>query len=348
MHRDRWDHQLAGFTFGSGCGLATGTEALVRRGEGAGDRIVKVVKVALGVIQDRGITCVDPKLVAFGVAESDFLVRHVEKVRRLTETSVRGLFSPDSGMPGILKSLATAEDTVFETTAKNLQDSLADAMRPVPNARDCVFAVVVTVDPQADSHVTLLKLDAVVEAARMELLKTGGVSLKVLKELLPEPGRVQKALSWPDGRTVSDAITIDTNATSARYFEDAFDMRVSPKSTEAETALAKTLVERIPAENLPAAFTAAAVIEGPLDDVLEALTEAGFPELAEVALDVAGEERPAGIIRPNKLAAKSVVWRADGVELRVPAELASYVNIEPEGDGWRLTLRTRTRPVPGV
>ena len=58
---------------------------------------------------------------------------------------------------------------------------------------------------------------------------------------------------------------------------------------------------------------------------------------------------PAVLGRLNKVAAGDVVWRADGAEVRVPPHMAANVTVEEnEGDGWRIILKTRTKPTPGT
>lgn len=305
---------------------------------------MRVTMCALGVIQKRGATTLDPRVVQIGANESDFLVRHIKKVRALTDASARSLFAPMAGTPGQLTSLlTTTSDLAFEAMAKTLQDALAQSMGTATNARDCVFAVVrAQEDPQVAGHVTLLKLDAVVEAAKMSLLNAR-VTFEVLKELLPEPGKLQKALSWPDPRSVSDVIMLDTNVTSAQYFERAYQVNVSPKSTEAEGELLQILVSSVPPAELGAAISSTAQLEGPLDEVLETLAQT-YPVLEQSAQTLAESPRPQGIVRPNKVAARSVIWRADGAELRVPAELAGNVEIRQLPDGWEIAIKTQTQP----
>jgi hypothetical protein len=271
-------------------------------------------------------------------------VRHIKKVRTLTDASARSVFADMAGTPTQLSTLqSTASDLAFEAMSKTMQDSLAQHMRTSTNARDCVFAVVRAEENDGGGgHVTLLKLDAVVEAAKMTLLNAR-VTFEVLKELLPEPGKLQKALSWPDPRPISDVIMLDTNVTSAQYFENAYQVHVSSKSSEAEGELLDVLVSNVAPVDLPAAIATAAQLEGPLDRVLESLTET-YPTLQEPARAVAASPRPSGIVRPNKVAARFVIWRADGAELRVPADLAGNVQISQVDDGWQLTFRTQTQP----
>jgi hypothetical protein len=302
-----------------------------------------VTMCALGVIQGRGAKTLDPRVVAIGASESDFLVRHVSKVRQLTDASARSVFVPMAATPAQLETLRdTTSPTAFEAMSKTLQDSLAQQMKTSTNARDCVFAIVRVEERPGAQHVTLLKLDAVVEAAKMTLLNAQ-VRFEVLKELLPEPGKLQKALSWPDPRPISDVIMLDTNVTSAQYFENAYQVHVSPKSTEAESELLNVLVTNLTPAQLPAAVTEAASLSGRLDEVLDTLSKS-YPALAEPTQAVAANVRPAGIVRVNKVAARTVVWRADGAEVRVPATLAGNVSVEQINDGWRISLTTRTQP----
>jgi hypothetical protein len=304
---------------------------------------MQVSKVALGVIQQRGSAVLEPKLITFGPDESDFLVRHIEKVRDLKDASARSVFTPLSNTPMVLERLRTSSDGDFETTADELQAALARSMQTATNAQDCVFAALrAGLNTEHDEHVTLLKLDAVVEAAQTTML-SGRVSLQVLKRLLPEPGKLQKALSWPDPRVVSDVIMIDRNATGAQYFENAYGVQVSSRSIEAENGLVTTLTQSLTREQLGQAMVDAGRLHGPLDQVLGTMAEK-YPELREPAQAAASQARPAGIVRRNKVAARPLVWRADGAELKIPPELASNVKTERAGDGWLFTLRTRTEP----
>jgi hypothetical protein len=253
-------------------------------------------------------------------------------------------------MPSLLDSFRTLDDAQFEATAKILQDALVASMATSTNASDCVFAVVHTIDQDGDpGYVTLLKLDAVVEAARMSL-KTGKVTLQVLKELLPEPGKLQKAVSWPDTRAVSDAIVVDKNISHAKYFQAAFEVEVSPRSLEAEADLTRTIIERVPADRRGDALSMAVNLAGPLDDVLSKLSKYGYPELEEPAREAAERDQPSGIVRTNRVAAKPLIWRADGIEVRVPPTMMSHVVVEPdpEQQGWQIVVRTQTQPEMGV
>ncbi|MCU1485582.1 MAG: hypothetical protein JWN67_2328 [Actinomycetia bacterium] len=308
---------------------------------------MQVVRCALGVIQDRGQSTVDPSVVPVGADEAQYLARHVRKVRETVAAGGRSLFVDGSNVPTQLGSLVGASsDAHFMGVSKSLQDSLARQMKSSTNAKDCVTAIVLTSEPPDPAlAVTILKLDAVLEAARMHRLEHG-ITFEVLKELLPEPGKLQKALSWPDPRGVSDVIMLDTNFSAAQYFENAFGVEVSPKSTDAEENLVRIIAARIPAARVDAVINAAADLEGPLDEVLETLA-ADYPELEEAASFEAAESRPSGIVRRNKVAARKVIWKGAGFELRISPELAAKVSksLTPAGT-WMLTIETADEPFP--
>jgi len=304
---------------------------------------MQVSKVALGVIQQRGSIVVEPRLMTFGPDESDFLVRHIEEVRDVKDASARGVFTPLSNTPVVLEKLRIGSDGDFETAANELQEALTRSMRTATNAQDCVFAALrAGSNAEHNEHVTLLKLDAVIEAAQITI-SSGRVSLQVLKRLRPEPGKLQKALSWPDPRPVSEVIMIDRNVASAQYFENAYQVKVSSRSIEAENELVLTLGRSLSGEQLGQAMVDAGKLHGPLDQVLGSLAKT-YPQLRESAQAVARQTRPAGVIRPNKVAARPLVWRADGAELKIPPELAGNVEIRRTGNGWSFTVRTRTEP----
>lgn len=308
---------------------------------------MNIVRIALGVIRNRGADVVAPTLVVFGPTEVDFLARHVDKVRR-DGLGGRSAFVAGAHTPATLLAMQGGDATAFVAGATTLQQSLARTMGLTTTAKDCVFAVIQatdTADGQA-SHVTVMKLDAVVEAARVAIT-AGVVSLQVLRDLVPDPGELRKALSWPDPRADSDVLMMDTNASNAQYFEDAYQVRVSPKSSQAEAQLQSVIVANVPPADIPGALTAAAALQGPSNAVLDQLVP-DYPSLAQAAQDAAADPRPAGIIRPNRMAARPVVWRADGVELKVPADRAGEVRLTREGTGWRLSILVQSEPVPGA
>lgn len=310
---------------------------------------VRIVRCALGVVQKRGHKVIHPAVVTIGANEMDYLARHVEKVRGTVAAGGRSLFRLRAQTPSLVTTLqsSSTSDAHFASTARSLQDALARTMKTSTNAKDCVFAIVLAEDTPGDPvHVSLLKLDAVVEAAQMRLLANQGVSFKVLRELLPEPGKLQKALSWPDPRPSSDVIMLDTNFTTAQYFENAYEVLVSPKSVDAEEELLRIVRDRVPPTDFPEAVAEAAELSGPLDEVLTTLAE-NYPSLAPAATAVSTADRPAGIVRKHKIAARHIVWKAEGMELRVSPEVApSVTTTQTPLGGWITTIETRDQPLP--
>lgn len=178
----------------------------------------------------------------------------------------------------------------------------------------------------------------------MKQIARGGVTFEVLRDLLPEPGKLQKALSWPDSRSSSDVIMLDTNVNAAQYFELAYQVHVSPRSVEAEEELLRILSTELPRLEVSKAVEDAAGLSGPMDEVLETLSNT-YPTLGAVAAATSNDLRPAGIVRENKIAARQIVWRAEGMELRVSPALASNVSATRTSKGsWILSVETPDEP----
>ena len=179
------------------------------------------------------------------------------------------------------------------------------------------------------------------------MLRSGELTFEVLHQLLPEPGELQKGLSWPDARPDSDVMMVDRNAVSAMYFENAFEVAVSLRSVDAERDLVERIVKAVPRDEVSNALQAAASLSGPANRIARQLSQ-NHGALARVADEIEREPRPPGIIRPRKVSARRVVWRADGVEISVPPDLASSVTIVEDGDVWEIRVRTRSRPSIGT
>jgi hypothetical protein len=143
----------------------------------------------------------------------DFLSRHVKSLRDAagTEDQLVTRFQPGSGIPALLAKLLVAGQQEFieisAELATRLQESMDQSTTPSPG----VLAIIVSGQDGAPECASVLKLDAISEAASFEFDK-GQVTLNVLRELLPAPGQLQKGISWPDPRrSISDAVVIDRN-----------------------------------------------------------------------------------------------------------------------------------------
>jgi hypothetical protein len=143
---------------------------------------MKIVRCALGVVLKKGDDIYDPSVQPVGPTEAEYLTQHIQRVRKITDASARSVFMEAAGTPDLLEALRESPDDIFESTAKVLEDALASGMRGTTNAKDCVFAVVQASDDEVgETHITVLKLDAVLEAAKMKLLAHRKVTFEVLK-----------------------------------------------------------------------------------------------------------------------------------------------------------------------
>lgn len=306
-----------------------------------------VDRCALGVIQKRGSMQIAPQMMALGPAESDYFAKHVEAVRRYDNGSPIGAFSKVANTPTQLQTLRTTQkDYVFVNAATNLQSLLAACMRTTSSAKDCVFGVLRTTDTTGSSpHVSVLKLDAVVEAAQWKLLQDGKMDFRVLTDLLPEPGELQKGLSWPDERSASEVHTVDRNSVAAQYFEVAFGLLVSSRAREAEAALIQAVAGAVPPAEVETVLREVED-DGSLDEVLEQLAQR-HPELAGAAESEKAAERPSGRVRAQSVAGRTLAWDADGIQVRVPGHLMDRVVKRQTSQGWELVITTHVEPKLG-
>ena len=164
---------------------------------------------ALAVITERGRNVIPPSASPLASDEEDFLQRHVNALRSdaAKEQSPRGRFRQGSTLLGDLESVLGGNASTLESVATGLVESLAKTMRGVANALDCVVALVTDGSPSSPEHMSLLKLDAEIEAAQLQQAQDG-IRLHVFRDLLPRPGELQKGLSWPDPRYPESTIVI--------------------------------------------------------------------------------------------------------------------------------------------
>lgn len=159
---------------------------------------------------------VAPRLVGLGESEADFLGRHVGRVRRAGLRGAQRHCVQGARVPALLAGMLEGSDTDLVAACEELQQNLARTMRQVANPSTASSrSSTRRTRAQGAARLTVLKPDAVVEAARVRV-EAGVVNLQVLKELLPEPGALRKALSWPNPRPDSDALMINTDASNAQ------------------------------------------------------------------------------------------------------------------------------------
>jgi hypothetical protein len=304
-----------------------------------------IEKCALAVITDRGRNVIPATWSDLDEDEEDFLVRHVERLRKTTNASeTRGRFRPDSTLEQDFTEALTADRSAFVAVAGRLVQQLADAMQGV-NSASCVVAFVVEAQQGGVNRtVSLLKLDAEVEAAQLDRT-SDGVRLRVFKDLLPRPGDIQKGLSWPDPRAphstlvVLDAIVEGT----AKYFQNAYRIDASPNARITERALIEELSELPPARI--AAAVAAVGHGGDAETVIERI-RGQVPRFIVTAPELGAGGAMPGMIRPQFATVVKKTYEADEIELKLPLARMSQVQTHQVGTGYETVILTSTPLTP--
>lgn len=306
-----------------------------------------IFSCSLAVITKRGRNVVPPSVSELAQDEEDFLQRHVNSLRAdaRKEDTPRGRFRPDSALLEEFHSLLTAGVSQFEEVSSVLVDALARAMMGASNAKDCVVAILTSGSSAEVQHVSLLKLDAEIEAARLEQLRDG-IRLRVFRDLLPRPGDLQKGLSWPDPRTgVSDIVVKDRNfGQTALYFQNAFGVDASPSATDTERVFINALADSLPASDVAEAITL--IGDGGLADQVSLRVRERFPEFQIEARELGAGGALAGRIRPLSSRVQRKVFRADGMELRVPVDRLADVYTVRSGDRYETRIETASPLTP--
>lgn len=271
----------------------------------------------------------------------DFLSRHIGKLRKEGEAegTLLSRFQQGSGIPTLLDKLRTAETTEFVEISAGLATRLQAAMDQATSPLPGVLAVLVSgTDPVDADFASVLKLDAIDEAASFAF-KQGQVTLKVLRDLLPAPGQLQKGISWPDPRDASNAIIIDRNQSAARYFFNAYELQVSPTPIESERALGEAIVEGVDRDKRAEAMQFVADLSGPADKVAAQL-KARYPDVQIDRRELGAAGALGGHIRPRKVPGHLTRFRGDGIVVTVPHERLDRIEgPEQVGGGWELTIR---------
>ncbi|MEW1706301.1 hypothetical protein AB0230_03575 [Microbacterium sp. NPDC089190] len=304
-----------------------------------------IEKCALAVITERGRNVISPTWSDLDDEEEDFLVRHVDRLRKTTNASeTRGRFRPDSTLEDDFTTALTADRAQFVETAGRLVRQLADAMQGV-NSSSCVVALVVEARRgAADRTVSLLKLDAEVEAAQLD--RSGeGVRLRVFKDLLPRPGDIQKGLSWPDPRAPhSNLVVLDAVVEgTAKYFQNAYRIDASPNARVTEKALIEQLSE-LPPTRIAAA--AAAVGNGGDAEVVIERIRAQVPTFHATAPELGAGGSMPGMIRPQFALIAKKSFEADDIELKLPLARLAQVRTSQVGTDYETVIRTSTPLTP--
>lgn len=252
-----------------------------------------------------------------GADDTDYLQRHVDKLRAEASAadSLRSRFKAGSNMEQLLQELRDKDDASFVAASAIVAQRVKDAMDASTNPSPGVLAVVRSSVDESAQAVSILKLDAINEAA-LYALEPHRIRLSVLRDLLPAPGDLHKGVSWPDPRPVSDAIALERNRRAARYFFNACELDVSLRSNEAEKALQRVLMQ-VPRDQRPAVAAQIAQLSGPVEEVAEAIKQR-VPDVSTDLPELGGRGRLGGLVRPGKVAAGKTRFSADGINVYVP------------------------------
>lgn len=303
-----------------------------------------MLKATLTFVQRREPLTVPSALADLDSEDVDFLTRHIAKLRDEVnaESSLLTRFHGGSSLPELLKTLLEARDDEIVDISASLATRLQSSMDQSTNPSVGVLAVVVSGNGGDADCVSVLKLDAVNEAARYRI-DGGAVKLSVLRDLLPAPGYLQKGLSWPDPRQGSQAIVVDRNQKAARYFFNAYELQVSATSVQAERALSETIF-KLPRAKRAGAVKFASGLSGPAEQVVRKIQER-YPELDADRPELGGGEAVGGFVRPNKVAARQMRYMADGIVISIPWDRLEQVSPpRPASGGWQMTVWFSTRP----
>lgn len=298
---------------------------------------------ALSVITQRGRKVIEPTVSELNADEEEFLSGHTRTLRDYASgTGSRGRFRGDSTLEADFYSALSGDPAVFLAVAQRLVSQLAATMRSV-NSKDGVVVLVVEKKDQ-DRVITLLKLEAEIDAARIQFDDDGSLHLEVLRDLLPSPGDLQKGLSWPDPRSNSDLITVDTNQQgTALYFQNAYRIEAAPTPSVAERALVDEITS-LSGRHIAQAV-AAVGRGGEADQVVERIREV-VPAFQTEAPALGAGGSMAGTIRPTFVHQAKHTFKADDIELRVPLDQISKVETRQVGTQFVTSITTRTPLTP--
>lgn len=301
-----------------------------------------MTKICLAYIEPKVEPVLPSAVAALGTDEADYLERHVSALRdRANDADAqRSRFQPGADVPNLFKKLLSADDDTLVEITGIFATRLSNQMKVATNPNAGVLAIVITGGGE-QTYVSVLKLDATHEAASFKQLAQGKVTITLLRRLLPSPGELQKGISWPDPRPTSDAVIRDRNIQAAQYFLNAFQLEVGAKASDTERDLLAAITS-LPAAEVPKAFQLAATKTGPAETVVAEL-QTEHPSLEAIRPSLQPGPR-AGIVRPNKIAARRIRLVAEGIEILVNPDYAGLVSWIAEGDGYVITVRVPTEP----
>lgn len=290
-----------------------------------------------------------PELQPIEAGIKGFLCDHVDallKKAQNREASPPGRFRENDARD-LFRKLHTGTDPEFLSSAYSLAKRLIDGM----NGRTSEgLLVALRAETERDGRVAgLLKLQVVApNGAILRKLESGELMLSAVQDMLEQPGALEKgalvASSLPDG----EVFCADRLSAAARYFPEAFDIRVFAKPAaavkiffDAVHAIAGDLAPQV-AEIWPT------LRPGPVRDLLAELGQK-IPDLtpellAEITEMLEAAPRPVGGLDTRRVVRET--YEIGGITLTGPIdEMQRNVRISERSDGgWQLTVDSSEKP----
>jgi hypothetical protein len=303
---------------------------------------------AITLTEVRRTACAATATVAApNAAETTFLLEHIAALT--PEKGNRAAFLLTSGMPTTLTALLNASAADFEVTSQALAQRLYLRMRARSRTTDCILAITATAPGQGPSNtISILKLDMDSSGAEGARNAAGLVTnLRLLTQLLPQPGRLAKAMVWPDPRGGAGAYVRDVfHGEPAAYFPEAYDLTIGTTMNAAELALVDVVRADPDPARRSAALAALDAYEGTVEGALDALREVEVPvpdELPDELIDAAVPVRATRALR------RRVRLQADWLTVTVPIDHEDDVDVTDNEDGtWTVSATVGARPARSV
>jgi hypothetical protein len=293
---------------------------------------------------------VPPELREVDEGINAFLGDHIRGLRAMTKKrgTSPGMFT-DPEAKSLFRDLFAGSEAGFVAASGSLAKRLIARMdaRAANGLLICLRA-----DDDHDRYGGILKLQVVApNAAVLKKLVSGEVQLSAIQDLLDKPGDLQKgALST--SRLGEDRVMIgDQLGQDARYFPEAFAIKVYARPTEAVAGLITALDDVAPELVASVATALPGVASGDAPDVLGSLGRE-IPEFtpglqAEVADALANQARPVAHIDTSRPATETI--RAGEIRITGPvSEMRKRVRIERnEGtlaESWAITIDSPSEP----
>jgi hypothetical protein len=283
---------------------------------------------------------------------SAFLVAHGESLlKRAADGSTANASFGDTADEALLEAIRSGDDAMFLASAGVLGARLVEEMGKVGNAASGLLLCTTVADGDGDgAYAVVLKLEVISEqGAVLKTLDDGEETLAAVKDVLDQPGKLQKGLVYPDDRPGSEAVVGDLSATQeARYFLKAARITLEARPASSAAALVQAVArEAGPAVAQRVAAALPDVAQDATPQVLAAVREA-VPDLGEhaaaaVAAALAGGDRP--VVRVDTQAPVKGRVKAGPLTVTGPADEIGAVTWEadPEG-GWSVSFHSDEEP----